>query len=976
MFSLSQDLVRSLIPSITESSNTRLFDHLSSKITSQIKADKYGGTRKEWNEVSRSIMGLSEAGRIRVQEDLAEGLERNLSSLHRHRQQGKNMWEEDVPIKMDNLPQHVNFLLNLAEKPTYQTLAFAYDYIHRSAPIGPTPEQLLYQQIMEEDPFDPGEVWDEEVRHGWTDSDTDGMSDLSAQSPLEDDLATPSDLARHIRLEAKEQEERARREEAEVKGKALQELAKRLKNGYWKEQPEVEIMRKGLYGWKEMTTDTSAAAVAKSFFPASFSKNSSVINASQLQRELIFALSGRPGILFIFDEEADCEIISSHPHVRTFSSGALEDILMTIRSYAGQASKLRLFVQKTLQSPVPADPAGQMHATSKTAEAFAEATREVLEQYDTWLSNLEASFTLGSRHGQSSSSVTGVPASTTPLLLIHELEQAHAPILRYVSEFVPYAHSPTLLLNLIYSATVNTRQTGRTFHIASSLFKLFYRSAEPMWSMLGIWLQQGMPVPLSLTQPEQMAFSSISLDDGERELDAEFFIKRDRDVSWADEDFWECGFVVRDEGWPMWMGDEMGTMIMEAGKAQGLLRSLMGSVNTGIVKEWSPLFGILVRPMDEFASPVPLGEMDIVEQVVGYLQPLCQLVHFHLRRVLDEECGLLQHLEAIEGIMLLRGFEVIAEWTEGLFKKIVSGEPWSDFQLLTSSIRTVAEARQAFWMNPNALRIRTTKPQGVYLGPRALGGIHADYLVPFPLSQIFTETSIAIRSEVFTFLLQLSMGRWILARTKRTDKEMMAYSLSNDRRQELRGLWCMRGKLIWFLDSVYSWLTGRVIEDQIASFRVKLEELTSLGLMINLELEHARKLRKYCFLNPASSDLLEAIFGILDIACTLSDSFCSFKAQPTPDKTPQFVTKRRRRVPRPQKDLSSDEEIEKMVERPSDPMEERRKFPGEKANLKEMERGLQCCVSVIKHGVEKLGMERDGELWAELGIALEEWREV
>lgn len=44
-------------------------------------------------------------------------------------------------------------------------------------------------------------------------------------------------------------------------------------------------------------------------------------------------------------------------------------------------------------------------------------------------------------------------------------------------------------------------------------------------------------------------------------------------------------------------------------------------------------------------------------------------------------------------------------------------------------MRTVAEARQAFWMNPNALRIRTTKPQGVYLGPRALGGIHADYLV-------------------------------------------------------------------------------------------------------------------------------------------------------------------------------------------------------------------------------------------------------
>lgn len=36
---------------------------------------------------------------------------------------------------------------------------------------------------------------------------------------------------------------------------------------------------------------------------------------------------------------------------------------------------------------------------------------------------------------------------------------------------------------------------------------------------------------------------------------------------------------------------------------------------------------------------------------------------------------------------------------------------------------------------------------------------------------------------------------------------------------------------------VYTWLTGRVIENQTASFRAKLEELTSLGSMITLELE-------------------------------------------------------------------------------------------------------------------------------------------
>lgn len=192
---------------------------------------------------------------------------------------------------------------------------------------------------------------------------------------------------------------------------------------------------------------------------------------------------------------------------------------------------------------------------------------------------------------------------------------------------------------------------------------------------------------------------------------------------------------------------------------------------------------------------------------------------------------------------------------------------------------------------------------------------------------------------------------------------------------------------------VYSWLAGRVIETQTASFRNKLEELTSLGSMITLELEQyvppispryfglnrhfsTRKIRDYCFLNPAPSDLLEAIFGILDMTCTLSDSLSSFKAQSTPEKTPQFVTKRRRRVRRPQRDLSSDEEMEKMIKGSSKTMVEYKKVSSGKTNLQEANRELQCCVRVIKHAIEKLSMERDGELWAELSIALEEWHEV
>lgn len=76
---------------------------------------------------------------------------------------------------------------------------------------------------------------------------------------------------------------------------------------------------------------------------------------------------------------------------------------------------------------------------------------------------------------------------------------------------------------------------------------------------------------------------------------------------------------------------------------------------------------------------------------------------------------------------------------------------------------------------------------------------------------------------------------------------------------------------------------------------------------------------------------------------------------------------------RPQRDLSSDEEMEKMIKGSSETMGEYKKVSNGKTNLQEAHRELQCCVGVIKNAIEKLSMERDGDLWAELSIALEEW---
>ncbi|WVQ83578.1 hypothetical protein IAT38_005719 [Cryptococcus sp. DSM 104549] len=972
---LARQLVLALIPSLADSPSSndkRYLTNLTANAARQIRADSLGGARKEWDVVTRSVEGHAEAARIRVQDDLAEGLEKVLKDLGVCKAKGGKGWEEDAVIRMENLPQDIHLLLNLANRPTTQAHAYAYEYLHRQPSTGPTPDQILYQQIMEENPYDPGEVWDEEVRHGWTDSDS-SLSDLEDQdeSPEEEEVLTPS--SRVVRAQKKRAEDERKREELEEMAERAREVVRGLEQGYWRGQERVGEMPEGLYGWKDMTTGTSTSAIAQKVLAIDgVRKRCRVIGASELQRELIFALSGRPGVMFLFDGNV-CQIHDQHPQVQHLSGGALQGVLKTFQGYASQAAEIRGFIADTLLAEASSS-SRKTKKVNRTQQAFADACRGVIEDFDSWLSSLEASFTLGSA-GVSSGSIPSVPASSTPSLLSREVERRFAPLLEQLSALIPHSHSPTLLLNLIHSTIISLSQSGATA-LLPNLYNIFFLSAEPTWKLLGHWLQQGMPIPLSLTDPEEAALSSLSLDDGERELDSELFIERDRDVSWADEDFWECGFIVGDEGWPMWIGDEVGEMVLEAGKAQGLLRSLMGAEGMGTLGKWVSLPNVLSA---EGAAP---GTVNILEQVGGYLRPMCQISQFHLRRVLDEECGLGQHLDAIEGMMYLRGFDVIDQWTHPLFKKIHSGERWTDFQILTSTLRNVIEDRAAGWMNPSALRIRTVRSQGVYTGPRALEAIRADYQVPFPLSQLLTPTSISFRSEVFTFLMQLHMGRHLLAQTKHCDKELLARVSGSEDDSGVKGMWRVRGRVLWLLDTLYSWLTERVIEDQTAEYRVKLEEMTSLRSMISMELEHTRNLRDYCFLNPSTSDIQDAVLSVLDMTSTLSDCFASYLSQTasSPINTAtRFVTRRRprRKIRRRRQDVSSDED--------GDGGEGGRQGRAAEASvsfvelslaerMRKMDHELELCAAVLKEDVDRLGMDRGGEVWGMLGFALEEWK--
>lgn len=99
--------------------------------------------------------------------------------------------------------------------------------------------------------------------------------------------------------------------------------------------------------------------------------------------------------------------------------------------------------------------------------------------------------------------------------------------------------------------------------------------------------------------------------------------------------------------------------------------------------------------------------------------------------------------------------------------QIREGKRWHDMQSLTSSFRDALEESRSTWMNPSAIRVLPAKKQRSMVSTdsasiklaKSLGGLQISYNAPFPLSVLFTPTSLALRSEVFGFLMLLNVAR-------------------------------------------------------------------------------------------------------------------------------------------------------------------------------------------------------------------------
>lgn len=81
-----------------------------------------------------------------------------------------------------------------------------------------------------------------------------------------------------------------------------------------------------------------------------------------------------------------------------------------------------------------------------------------------------------------------------------------------------------------------------------------------------------------------------------------------------------------------------------------------------------PLESVFATPL---SHPPPFEPTtDISLALSDHLSPLLLLLQYKLHRVLIEECGLMEHLDAIEGLFLMRKGECIGDWSEEIWEKV------------------------------------------------------------------------------------------------------------------------------------------------------------------------------------------------------------------------------------------------------------------------------------------------------------------
>ncbi|KAF8914341.1 Spc98 family-domain-containing protein [Gymnopilus junonius] len=1015
--------------------------------------------------IDRRISGLALKARVNSQGAFAEALLSAYQRLKTHIEEREA--DLDQEIKTSHIPDHLQFLLALNRPPSDVTVVKAKTYLETIAHPPPPPPSLTWADILAEDPFE-GEHWEGIDVPGSAQGASEGrdpeewdtspsLSPLSSDDlPLEgeDDSFSSAAYQESSESSPPSSPSPATRPVAIPYSYEHRKIFEELKaKQYWRDDWHTDAATNPQFNIGDPSTLgptlSRVLARASGFQDAhAMLRSEHYIDEDDMTREILMALQGNRSILLTWKNGAFW-MTPSTPRLIHLSLASQESIISSLARTASTVQNLRRFASVVFSRSNSSPPANKRVASTRTCEAFADAIDETVRGFDAWCSRREEAMCrayLGIDEGPLAVSLLG-----TERAIQDEYESSFDVLLGIVQEvfnlkpeddFAVFDQNTqtrqpavltALLLDTLFSR-VQQHMERRESLTSDALMRVFVRTAEPVWNMIGRWLKNGMGLGLGVGTGGKHGTAD--------ELDDEFFIESSgigvgmMGMGLLDPEFWKEGYALREgvassgdpgadepqpgpvpqapvsnrKAIPLFL-EHVAEMVLGTGKAVGLMRALGDPLTPNVFGAWK-MFTDLVSSETQGATGVKQKNVGLFSVSVDTLSrliydellPYCQAAGVQVVRVLVDECLLWKHLTAIEDLFLMRKGDAMSHFVDVLFTKMESTQSWADFHFLNTAFNDVIEANANAgtkeWVNASLVRFSyrggKEKDRSIKRTVKAIDGLCLEYAVPFPLTYIFQPKTIQGYNEIFTLLLQIRRAKSVLERILVRDDSGREKAL----REELKVFYAMRSRLSWFANTLLNFLTTYVIHAEVLRFHEVFRKAESLDEMIQLHDEHLDKIRGRCLLKPNTSALHRAILSILDMCLHFSEGFVVFAGDTTAtlDVSRQSISIKRhrsRRQRRQRRDIigfsqflhddddSSDEDGGNLEANGGDHDEPSFSMTGSSitgeedfsARVERMSSELDGLVRFLRRGVESLagGTSEAASAFGVLAFSLEDW---
>ncbi|KAL4760351.1 putative gamma-tubulin complex component GCP5 [Aspergillus foveolatus] len=561
----------------------------------------------------------------------------------------------------------------------------------------------------------------------------------------------------------------------------------------------------------------------------------------QIVREAIFMLQGLPtSLLWRLDGNVEIDRRYTLPHL---SREALSSVLNSICACGAKIDILRRFT-KTPQS-------------AAYMQTFHRSTEDCLHEFDKFLSDVQTQFL--SRN-------SSVAVSLLQLLDDVQRESKLLTLLAdLVSKLDQTAVDGVQCLDLLFDLVCITQAAGDDENFAR-LAEIFFASFETYARPLYRWMETG-----------QLEDSSLFFVSANRK-------KNDLRTLWHD---WYLLETKPELAKIPKFIRPFAHKIFITGKSRVFLNRLNLADNLEAPRKTALSFEDIC-PSNLSSTCLPFYALlesalnNVINENHAFTSSL-------LRKELDERCGLWISLHALEHIHLCKDISLIGPIDTKIFELIDRRKGgWSDRFLLTELAQTTFGSLPI--IDSTRLIVRSVKDHDTRSrSVKILSSLSFDYILPWPVANIITKDGIAAYQRVSNFLMQIRRAKYSIVKQRLHNLSHGTNQAGDSKGQTLS--YAIRHNLLFFLNVLYSHLTGFVISSTTQSLRKSLSTAHDVDAMIAAHRSFTATLEEQCLLSKNLLPLHQATLSILDLCISFADLHATrFQHQPLhsdPTRTPR-----------------------------------------------------------------------------------------